>query len=103
MLFAQSLFGNPEVIMLDEPTAGLDSRQRVILRETIESLATNAGKTIIISTHILSDVEQIADQVVIMKQGHLMTAGTVDQLISQLPEVKPRNLEEVYMAYFGEG
>ena len=102
LLFAQALLGNPEIIILDEPTAGLDPRQRVILRGMIETLATNDGKTIIISTHILSDVEQIADQVVIMKQGHLMTAGSVDLLISQLPKGKSRSLEEVYMTYFDE-
>ena len=102
LLFAQALLGDPEILILDEPTAGLDPRQRVIMRGMIQSLAGYAGKTILLSTHILSDVEQIADQVLIMKEGRLMAAGTVEQLTAQLPAEKEKNLEQVYMTYFGE-
>ena len=102
LLFAQALLGDPEILILDEPTAGLDPRQRVILRGMIQALAEQAGKTILLSTHILSDVEQIADQVLILKSGHLMAAGSVDELISALPGGKEKNLEQVYMTYFGE-
>ena len=102
LLFAQALLGDPEILILDEPTAGLDPRQRVILRGMIQALAEQAGKTILLSTHILSDVEQIANQVLILKEGHLMAAGTVEELIARLPEGKEKNLEQVYMTYFGE-
>ena len=102
LLFAQALLGDPEILILDEPTAGLDPRQRVILRGMIQSLAGYAGKTILLSTHILSDVEQIADQVLIMRNGRLMAAGSVEELTAELPEGTPKNLEQVYMTYFGE-
>ena len=102
LLFAQALLGDPEILILDEPTAGLDPRQRVILRGMIQALAEHAGKTILLSTHILSDVEQIADQVLILKEGHLMAAGSVEELVARLPEGREKNLEQVYMTYFGE-
>ena len=66
---AQALLNNPEILVLDEPTAGLDPKERVKFRNIISSLGKE--KTVLLSTHIVSDIEYIADQILIMKDGEL--------------------------------
>ena len=100
LLIAQALLGNPQLILLDEPTAGLDPKQRVIIRRLIEKLREQA--IVIVSTHIVSDVESIADRIIILKEGEIAANGTVGELISQLPDGYGKNLENVYMLNFGE-
>ncbi len=99
LLIAQALLGEPELILLDEPTAGLDPKQRVIIRRLIESLKEKAA--VIVSTHIVSDVETTADKIIILKEGEIITSGTVRELISELPDNTEKNLENVYMRHFG--
>lgn len=67
---AQALLNNPEILVLDEPTAGLDPKERVKFRNIISSLGKE--KTVLLSTHIVSDIEYIADQILIMKDGELI-------------------------------
>ena len=67
---AQALLGNPKILVLDEPTAGLDPKERVRFRQLLTSLEKD--KIIILSTHIVSDVEKIADDVIIMKEGGIV-------------------------------
>lgn len=100
LLIAQALLGKPELILLDEPTAGLDPKQRVIIRRLVEGLKEKA--TVIVSTHIVSDVETIADKIIILKDGEITASGTVKELISVLPDNKEKNLENVYMHHFGD-
>ena len=90
---------SPEVIILDEPTAGLDPKQRVIIRDMIHKTAKD--KIVLVSTHIVSDVETIADEIIIMKQGRIAANGTVEQLVSVLPHER-RTLENAYMLHFPE-
>lgn len=99
LLIAQALLGDPKLILLDEPTAGLDPKQRVIVRRLIDSLRRD--RVIIVSTHIVSDIESVADSVIIMKDGEIAASGAVTELVSALPEGK-RNLENLYMLHFGE-
>lgn len=75
---AQALLNEPEILILDEPTAGLDPKERVRFRNIISSLGKN--RTVLLSTHIVSDIEYIADNILIMKQGELITNGTESQI-----------------------
>jgi len=75
---AQALIHDPEVIVLDEPTSGLDPHQIVEIRRLIRNLAE--GKTVILSTHILQEVEATADRIVIINRGHIVGDGTIEEL-----------------------
>ena len=79
---AQALLNNPQVLILDEPTSGLDPKERVRLRNLLSEYAGN--KIVILSTHIVSDVEAIADKVLIMNAGQFITSGTVEELAEQV-------------------
>lgn len=79
---AQALIHNPEVIILDEPTSGLDPHQILEIRHLIDALAKE--KTVILSTHILQEVEATADRIVIINQGRIVGNGTVAALRAQV-------------------
>jgi ABC-2 type transport system ATP-binding protein len=91
---AQSIIHNPEVLILDEPTAGLDPKQINETRDLIKSLA--GDHTIILSTHILPEVEQICEQVIIISKGRLVATDTVDNLQS-----RARGVESVLVEVAG--
>ncbi|GCD10834.1 ABC transporter ATP-binding protein [Clostridium tagluense] len=77
---AQALMGNPKLIILDEPTNGLDPSGIQEIRELIKSLSGEKGITVIISSHILSEIELMADEVGIIKKGELIYQGTIESL-----------------------
>jgi ABC-2 type transport system ATP-binding protein len=74
---AQALLGDPEVLVLDEPTVGLDPVQTVELRDLVRGLS---GRTVLLSTHILSEASTLCSRVVILKEGHLLAVDTPDEL-----------------------
>lgn len=79
---AQALLNNPEILILDEPTSGLDPKERVRFRNIISSLGKN--RIVILSTHIVSDVEYIADRIMIMKNGKVIRQGTESDMLEEV-------------------
>ncbi len=77
---AQALVHDPEILFLDEPTNGLDPRSREEMLELIVELPVRRNCAIVLSTHLLPDVERICDQAMIMHHGTVRFAGTIDAL-----------------------
>jgi ABC-2 type transport system ATP-binding protein len=100
---AQALLGNPDLLVLDEPTSGLDPAGRKEVRDLILALRAE-GKTIFLSSHILSEVEQICDRVIIIDRGRLVRAGGLQEMLAEGNRVEivvdqlPQGLEEVVRA-----
>jgi ABC-2 type transport system ATP-binding protein len=80
LAIASCLLGDPQVLIFDEPTNGLDPNGIAEIRELIKRLAAE-GKTIIMASHLLDEVEKVCTHVAIIKQGHLLTAGSVDEVL----------------------
>ena len=80
VLLAEALLNDPEILILDEPTAGLDPKERMNIRNYIYSIAE--GKTIILATHVISDIEQIAKKVIFLRNGKRVLSGTSEKVIT---------------------
>lgn len=78
---AQAIIHNPKILILDEPTTGLDPNQIVEIRELIKQLGRE--KTVILSTHILPEVEATCDRLLIINKGKIVADGTVSNLRKQ--------------------
>ena len=80
---ARALIHDPEVLLLDEPASGLDPRARVEIRELLKELS-NMGKTILISSHILADLEELSNRIGIIERGTLLYSGEIEAALKQL-------------------
>lgn len=78
--FAQALVHDPQLLILDEPTTGLDPQQRVAMLRRITSLSRKHGKSVLLSTHILHDVKEVCDQVIILANGRVRTVDSLNNL-----------------------
>ena len=91
---AQALLGSPKIIILDEPTVGLDPAQVIEMRKLIRELGK--ARTVILSSHILSEVQAVCQQVLVLSKGKLAASGTLQELTAD-----GRSLEEVFLALTG--
>ena len=98
LLIAAAIIGNPKLLIFDEPTAGLDPKERIRVKKLMSELAKD--KIVIIATHIVPDIENIANEIIILKNGVLKEKDTPEKLIKKY--AKNGNLEDVYMYIFGE-
>ena len=76
-----ALVHNPSLIILDEPTNGLDPQGIADIRQLIQYLAKEEGKTVLVSSHLLSEIEQVAHQILIIHQGKKMVEGVTKELL----------------------
>ena len=98
-LLARAVISDPKLLILDEPTAGLDPKERVRLRTLLAEMATD--RIILVATHVVSDVETVATEVILLRAGKIVDAAPVPDLIDKY--APGQGLEDVYLAVFGEG
>ena len=98
LLLASALLGDPKLLILDEPTAGLDPKERVRLRSLLAGLARD--RIMLVATHVVSDVESVATEILLLKDGKLVKQAPVSTLVETY--APGQNLEAVYLAVFGE-
>ena len=89
VLIAKTLVHDPELLVLDEPSAGLDPRARIEVREILREL-NKLGKTILISSHILADLEEVCDRIVIFERGSIVLEGSLEGLKGKLRDARRR-------------
>ena len=98
---AQSLVRDPKILILDEPTQGIDPEGTRDFRELIRMLSKEKGMTIIFTTHVLYEVNKLCDRVAIMKNGTIAGIGTITELRKQVNATEGEDFEDVFLRYQG--
>ena len=91
---AKALINDPEILLLDEPTASLDPYVGDYIRTYIEDFASKKGRTILLASHNMNEVERLCHEVMMMKNGEIIDKGTCKNLINKHGR---KNLEEVFL------
>lgn len=93
---AQALINDPELIILDEPTTGLDPIGTREMKDLVQKLRDEHGKTILLCSHLLADVQTVCDRIAILHQGELKELGRVDELlrVEDVTEIRASGLSE---------
>ena len=91
---AKALINDPEILLLDEPTASLDPDVGDYIRGYIENYASNNGATILLASHNMNEVERLCHKVLMMKNGEIIDEGKCDELVNKHGR---KNLEEVFL------
>ena len=98
LLAAASVMGHPQILIMDEPMAGLDPKERVHLRNVLKEISKDA--IVLVATHVVPDIETVADKILILKEGELHDIGTPQELIERYES--DTGMEGVYLRIFGE-
>lgn len=98
LLAAAAILGDPQLLIMDEPTAGLDPKERVRLRRLMAELART--RVVLVATHVVSDVETVADQILLLRAGRLVDMAPPAALVAKY--APGQGLEDVYLHIFGE-
>jgi ABC-2 type transport system ATP-binding protein len=99
LAIAQAMLGMPDLLVLDEPTNGLDPQQIAEMRQVLKDYAAT-GRTVIISSHLLAEVEQTCSHVVLMHRGQLIAFGPMEQILRS--NLKSNSLEEIFLELIGD-
>ena len=103
LMLAQALLNDPKILILDEPTAGVDPQERIRIRNFISQIAKD--KIVILATHIISDVEAIAKEIIVLKKGKIIDKGTPENLLKTLDSkvfeiyTKKNDLDKLQQSY----
>mgnify|MGYP000243390761 CR=1 FL=1 len=100
LAIAQAMLGMPDLLVLDEPTNGLDPQQIVAMRKVLKKYA-KTGRTVIISSHLLSEIQQTCTHVVLMHRGRLIAFGTMRKILTRAGK-KVENLEDIFIELIGD-
>ncbi|MFM8779747.1 MAG: ATP-binding cassette domain-containing protein, partial [Acidimicrobiaceae bacterium] len=99
LAIAQSMLGMPDLLVLDEPTNGLDPQQIAEMRQVLKNYAST-GRTVVISSHLLAEIQQTCSHVVLMHRGELVAVGLMEDLLSK--NRRSQSLEEIFLELIGD-